>query len=61
MADETSVQQLDIATGLKELLVNFGFTTAKSIIRYSPEEIAKLLGIEAHTAKIIVDEARKLG
>ncbi|MFZ0325695.1 MAG: hypothetical protein WBP64_05420 [Nitrososphaeraceae archaeon] len=60
MADEAGVQQLGIAVGLKELLANSGFTTARSIIRYSPGEISKLLGIEVHVAKIIIDEAQKL-
>jgi hypothetical protein len=60
MADEAGVQQLGIAVGLKELLANSGFTTARSIIRYSPGEISKLLGIEVHVGKIIIDEAQKL-
>lgn len=60
MADEAGVQQLGIAVGLKELLANSGFTTARSIIKYSPAEISKLLGIEVHVAKIIIDEAQKL-
>lgn len=60
MADEAGVQQLGIAVGLKELLTNSGFTTAKSIIKYSPAEISKLLGIEVHVAKIIINEAQKL-
>lgn len=60
MADEAGVQQLGIAVGLKELLAKSGFTTARSIIRYSPGEISKLLGIEVHVGKIIIDEAQKL-
>ena len=60
MADEAGVQELGIAVGLKELLTNSGFTSAKSIIKYSPGEISKLLGIEVHVAKIIIDEALKL-
>ncbi|HEY7573216.1 MAG TPA: hypothetical protein VH796_17795 [Nitrososphaeraceae archaeon] len=60
MADEAGVQQLGIAVGLKELLTNSGFTTARSITKYSPAEISKLLGIEVHVAKIIIDEAQKL-
>jgi hypothetical protein len=60
MADEAGVQQLGIAVGLKELLANSGFTTARSIIRYSPGEISKLLGIEVHVGKIIIDEAQRL-
>jgi hypothetical protein len=60
MADEAGVQQLGIAVGLKELLTNSGFTTVRSIIKYSPAEISKLLGIEVHVAKIIINEAQKL-
>jgi predicted lipoprotein len=60
MAAEASVQQLEIATGLKELLQNSGFFTVKSILNSSADDIAKALRIEAHVAKIIVDEAGRL-
>ena len=60
MNAEASVQQLEIVTGLKELLQRYGFTTVRSIINSSVEEIAMSLRIETHVAKIIVDEARRI-
>jgi hypothetical protein len=60
MNAEASVQQLEIATGLKELLQRYGFTTVRSIINSSVEDIAMPLHIETHVAKIIVDEARRI-
>ena len=54
MADEAGVQQLGIAVGLKNILANSGFTTARSIIKYSPGEISKLLGIEVHVARSLL-------
>lgn len=37
---EASVQQLEIASGLKELLQSYGFATVRSIINSPMEEIA---------------------
>ena len=53
-----SVQHLEIAAGLKELLQKSGFHTVQSVTESSEQEIANSLGIETHVARIITDEAR---
>ena len=56
-----SIERLEIAVGLKELLQNSGFYTVHSITQSTEQEIAKSLGIELHIAKIITDAAKGLG
>jgi hypothetical protein len=60
MNSEVSIQQLELAMSLKELLQRYGLTTVKSIIDSSVEEIAICLRIETHVVKIIVDEAKRI-
>ena len=55
---DPSIQLLEIAPGLKDSLVNAGFTI-ESIVNAGPNEIALVLGIESYVAKIIFDAAKK--
>lgn len=59
-ANEVSVEQLQIADGLKDLLQNYGYDTIQSVTQSSEQEIAKILGIEDYIARIILDEAKTL-
>ena len=48
------INQLDIADGLKELLMSSGFTL-KSLLNTSEADFAKILGIDQYVAKLISD------
>jgi len=50
---------LEIASGLKELLLSAG-VTVDSIVSEGPDAISREIGIEAYVAKIIYDEAKKI-
>jgi predicted membrane GTPase involved in stress response len=50
--------ELDIADGLKTVLVNNGFTQQK-IRKSQPGDLASILGIEEYVAKIICNAARR--
>jgi hypothetical protein len=56
---ESSIQLLEIASGLKESLLRAGFT-ADSIVSEGPDAVSTTLGIEPYIAKIIYDEATKI-
>jgi hypothetical protein len=56
---ESGIHLLEIASGLKELLLSAGFTV-DSIILEGPDAISRQLGIEPYVAKIIYDEAKKV-
>ena len=55
---DPSIHLLEIAPGLKDSLINAGFTI-KSIVKSGPSELASTLGIESYVAKIIFDAAKK--
>jgi len=52
------INQLDIADGLKELLIISSFTT-KSLLNASASDLAEVLGIDQYIAKIINDAVNK--
>jgi hypothetical protein len=52
------INQLDIADGLKELLISSGFTL-KSLLNTSAPDLAKILGIDQYVAKLITDAISK--
>jgi PHP family Zn ribbon phosphoesterase len=54
----THIKSLDIADGLKELLIKYGFTL-EVLLNTSSSEIAEFLGIDQHVAEIICTAARK--
>jgi hypothetical protein len=56
---ESGIHLLEIASGLKELLLSAGFTV-DYIILEGPDAISRELGIEPYVAKIIYDEAKKV-
>jgi hypothetical protein len=53
------IQMLELAIGIKDVLVDAGFTTIDSLVRMSPAEIAAILGIEFYVGKIIIDAAKR--
>ena len=56
---ESGIQQLEIASGLKESLLRAGFTV-DSISSEGPDAVYTALGIEPYVAKIIYNEAKKI-
>ena len=55
----SSVQLLELAPGLKDLLINGRFSRVDSIVSSSVSEIATVLQIDPYVAKIIFTEAKK--
>ena len=54
----TLVNQLDIAEGLKELLINHGYTL-DLLLGSKPADLAHTLGIDNDVAKMIIDATRR--
>ena len=53
------INQLDIAYGLKQLLINNTFTL-KSLLYMPTSELAKILGIDDYVASLINNAVRRL-
>ena len=57
--DNAAINSLDIADGLKELLIKYGFTT--EVLSSMPSsELAEFLGIDKYIAQLIGSAAVKL-
>lgn len=56
-AQYSDILQLSIADGLKELLIEYGFTRQK-ILRIQSSQLASILGIEDYVGKIIYNAAK---
>ena len=52
------IKQLDIADGIKELLISSGLTL-KSLLNTSAADLAKILGIDEYVAKLISNAVSK--
>jgi len=52
------INQLDIADGLKRLLIISDFTI-ESLLNTSASDFAKILGIDEYVAKLLVDAINK--
>jgi hypothetical protein len=57
--DDIAINSLDIADGLKELLIKYGFTL-EALSNMPSAELAESLGIDQDIAKIICSTTRKL-
>jgi 3-methyladenine DNA glycosylase Mpg len=53
------VNQLDIAEGLKELIIDRGYTL-DLLLTSNPGDLAETLGIDNDVAKMIIDATRRL-
>ena len=54
----SDVTELEIADGLKELLMDYGFTRQR-LLTIQPADLASILGIEEYVAKIICNAAKR--
>jgi hypothetical protein len=53
------IDQLDIAYGLKNLLISHGFTL-KLLLSISSTDLAEMLGIDEYVAEIIISAAHNI-
>jgi hypothetical protein len=56
--DEKDIMDLPIADGLKEALLNCGFTR-NQIFEYTADELASILEIDQHVANLIREAAKQ--
>jgi hypothetical protein len=53
------INHLDIAEGLKDILVRYGFNL-ESLLIMRPHDLAEILGIDEYVAKIIISAAHDI-
>jgi small basic protein len=57
----SDIQQLELASGIKDSLINAGFSTIESILNSSIADLSNKVGVDLYIAQIILNEARKFG
>jgi hypothetical protein len=55
----SDIMELEIADGLKDLLMDYGFTCEK-ILRIQSSQLASILGVEDYIGKIIYNAAKNV-
>jgi hypothetical protein len=57
---ESDIQILELASGIKDALINAGFCTIKSILNCTTSDISSKVGVDLYVAQIIFEEARRV-
>ena len=57
---ESDIQLLELASGIKDALINAGFCTIKSILNSTPSDISSKVGVDLYVAQLIFEEARRV-
>ena len=55
----SDIQQLELASGIKDSLVRAGFLTIESILVSGTTELSNKVGVDLYIAQIILQEARR--
>jgi hypothetical protein len=57
---ESDIQLLELAEGIKNALMNSGFSTIKSILGKSVSDISEKVGVDLYIAQIVLEEAERM-
>ena len=57
---KSDIQRLELASGIKDSLIEAGFTTIDFICKSTTTDISEKLGIDLYVAQIIFEEAKKI-
>ena len=53
------ISGLDLAIGIKEMLINHGFSSLDALLKMPPAELALILGIDLYVARLIYLAAKR--
>lgn len=57
---EPDIYLLQLADGVRDALINAGFTTIKSILECSAPDISSRIGVDQYIAQIILEESKRI-
>jgi hypothetical protein len=55
----SDIQLLELASGIKDSLINSGFLTIESIIASNTTDLSNKIGVDLYIAQIIMQEAKR--
>jgi hypothetical protein len=56
---ESDIHLLELADGIKDNLINAGFSTIKSILEFTNSDLSSKIGVDQYVAQIILEEAKR--
>ena len=57
---ESDIHLLELADGIKDTLINSGFSTINSIIECTTSDLSNKIGVEQYIAQIIFERPKEL-
>ena len=57
---EPDIYLLQLADGVRDALINAGFTTIKSILECTTSDLSNKIGVDQYIAQIIFEEAKRI-
>jgi hypothetical protein len=57
---ESDIQLLELADGIKDVILSSGFSSIKSILGNSASDISDKIGVDLYIAQIILREAKRV-
>jgi hypothetical protein len=57
---ESDIHLLELADGIKDTLINSGFSTIKSILECTTSDLSSKIGVDQYIAQIILEEAKRI-
>ena len=57
---ESDIHLLELADGIKDNLINAGFSTIKAIIECTISDLSSKIGADQYIAQIILEEAKRI-
>jgi hypothetical protein len=57
---ESDIHLLQLADGVRDALINAGFSTIKSILECTTSDLSNKIGVDQYIAQIIFEEAKRI-
>jgi hypothetical protein len=57
---ESDIYLLQLADGVRDALINRGFSTIKSVLECTTSDLSNKIGVDQYVAQIIFEEAKRV-
>ena len=57
---ESDIYLLQLADGVRDALINGGFSTIKSVLECTTSDLSNKIGVDQYVAQIILEEAKRV-
>jgi hypothetical protein len=57
---KSDIHLLELADGVRDALINAGFSTIKSVLECTTSDLSNKIGVDQYIAQIIFEEAKRI-